>query len=312
MDLQDANRTNSRRGAKAQSQNSPMKFVPLKLALTACLLFVFAASCTSDRPAARRLEVTGDVVSVDKAGRVIILNHRAIPGYMRAMTMGFNIKDDWVLGVAKPGDQVQATLVVEGSKSWLEGVVLTEKPKVDPNPLTGRALRTPEPGEAVPEFALVNQDGKKIRLADYRGKTLLVTFIFTRCPLPDFCPLMSENFSAIAKKLSEDAALSGSVRLLSISIDPEYDQPPVLREYAKRYGAGGSANLPWDFATGKPDEVRRFAKFFGLDYWEESGQVIHALVTAAVDGEGRVQRIYRGNDWKPTEVIEDIRGMKHS
>lgn len=285
-----------------------MKLVSPKPALAACLLVVFMASCAGEKPAARRFEVTGDVVSVDKPGRVIVLNHRAIPGYMSAMTMGFIVKDDWVYDVAKPGAQLQGVLVVEGSKSWLEQVVVTEKPRADPNTPPDKVGHIPEPGEAVPEFLFVNQDGSRIRLADFHGKTLLVTFIFTRCPLPDFCPLMSENFSAIAKEVSRDSALRGSARLLSVSIDPEFDQPPVLREYAKRYDAAKSG--VWDFATGKPDEVRRFAKFFGLDYWEESGQIVHALITAVVDGEGKFVRIYRGNEWKPADVINDIRGLK--
>ena len=282
------------------------------LAIASLLFSILAAGCSGEKPPARRFEVTGSVVAVDKATKTVVLNHRAISGYMSAMTMGFNIKDDWVLGVAKPGDQVQGILVVEGPKSWLEGVVITEQPRVDPNAPAGKALRPPEPGEAVPEFTLVNQDGRRIHLADYHGKTLLVTFIFTRCPLPDFCPLMSENFSTIAKEISGDAALRGSVRLLSISIDPEFDQPAILRQYAKDYGASAAPAGLWELASGNPEEVRRFAKFFGLEYWEESGQIIHALVTAVVDGEGKFRRIYRGNDWKPSDVIEDIRGMKRS
>ena len=282
------------------------------IAIASLLISTLLAGCSNPKPAARRFEVTGSVVSVDKAAKTVVLNHRAIPGYMSAMTMGFNIKDDWVFGAAKPGDKMQATLVVEGAKSWLEDVVITEQPKADPNGPAENVTHTPEPGEAVPEFSLLNQDGKRIRLADFRGKALVVTFIYTRCPLPDYCPLMSKNFAAIAKEISADPAMKDSARLLSVSIDPEYDQPAVLRRYAKQYGAGESAGRVWDHATGRPDEVRRVAKFFGLDYWQESDQIIHALVTAVIDGEGKVQRVYRGNDWKPAEVIEDIRAMKCS
>lgn len=281
----------------------------MRKALTAIIVGVsiFAAGCSGEKPPTQRFEVTGSVVSVDKATKTVILNHRAIPGYMSAMTMGFSVKDDWVLDAAKPGAQLQATLVVEGGKSWVEAVVITEQPKVDPNAPAEKVTHTPDPGEAVPEFSLINQDGKRLKLADYRGKALVITFIYTRCPLPDYCPLMSENFSTMVKEISGDAAMRGSVRLLSISIDPEFDQPTVLREYAKRYGA--ASGTAWDLATGKPEEVRRIAKFFGLDYWQESGQIIHALVTAVIDGEGKIVRIYRGNDWKPAEVLEDIRAV---
>jgi len=282
------------------------------IAILTLSVSLLAAGCSGEKPPAKRFEVTGSVVSVDKAAKMVILNHREIPGYMSAMTMGFSVKDNWVLDAAKPGAKLQATLVVEDGKSWLEGVVVTETPKIDPTAPAEKATHTPDPGEAVPEFSLVNQDGKRLKLADYRGKTLVLTFIYTRCPLPDYCPLMSENFSKIIKEISGDATMRGSVRLLSISIDPEFDQPAVLREYAKRYGAAETKDSPWDLATGKPDEVRRIAKFFGLDYWEESGQIIHALVTAVIDGEGKLVRIYRGNDWKPAEVIGDIKSVKRS
>jgi protein SCO1/2 len=284
-----------------------------KLSLVLGVLF-FAVGCTSEKPPARRFEVTGSVVAVDQRGRMLILKHRAIPGYMDAMTMGFVVKDDWVFDVAKPGDEVHAMLVVEGSRSWLEGVVISESPKADPNaPVTG-AARTPDPGEAVPEFALVNQDGKTIRLRDFQGKALLLTFIYTRCPLPDYCPLMSKNFAAIASEIRKDARLRDSVRLLSISIDPEYDRPAVLRRYAVDYAGprSGQDSDRWQFATGKPDEVRKVAAFFGLSYWTENDQVIHALVTALIDPEGKVRRIYRGNDWKPAEILEDLKTLKRA
>jgi protein SCO1/2 len=123
---------------------------------------------------------------------------------------------------------------------------------------------------------------------------------------------MSKNFAAIAAKLPGDAALRDSVRLLSISIDPEYDKPAVLRRYALEYAGKDSAEAlkRWQFASGTPQEVRKVAEFFGLSYWRESGQIIHALVTAVVDPEGKVYKVYRGNDWQPTDVLDDIREMK--
>ncbi len=285
-----------------------------KLAVAGGLCALLAVGCSTEKPDVRRFEVTGEVVSVDKRGQMIILKHGAIPGYMNAMTMGFVVKEDWVFNVANPGDQVQATLVVEGSHSWLEGVVITEKPQRDPNAPAPTGTRTPDPGETVPDFALVDQDGKRIHLGEYRGKTLLLTFIYTRCPLPDYCPLMSKNFAAIAAKLTDDAGLGDSVRLLSISIDPEYDQPAVLRRYAREYVGGDPAETlkRWQFATGTPEEVRKVAEFFGLNYWKEGDQVIHSLVTALVDSEGKVHRIYRGNDWKPSDVLNDIKSMRSS
>ncbi len=276
------------------------------------LVAVLVSGCSSQKPSAnaKRYDLAGTVVTVDKRGQMLIIKHGAITGYMDAMTMGFVVKDAWVFDAAHPGDKVQAVLVVDGGKSWLEQVVITEKPKADPNGPAEQSTHTPDPGEAVPEFTLLEQNGKRLKLADYHGKVLVITFIYTRCPLPDYCPLMSKNFGEIAKQVSADAALKNSVRLLSISIDPEYDQPAILREYAQRYGAAKGG--PWDFATGKPDEVRRVAKFFGLDYWQDSGQIIHALVTAVIDGDGKIVKIYRGNEWKPPEVVEELRQAKRT
>ena len=267
-----------------------------------CLCALAMAGCSREKPPARRFEIHGEIVGVDKPGHMIVLKHHTIPGYMQAMTMGFEIKDDWVFDVAKPGDQVRATLVVQGGHSWLEGLVIAEEPKRDANlPPTG-GLRTPGPGEAVPAFTLVDQDGKKLTLQQYRGKTLLLTFIYTRCPLPDYCPLMSKP---------GDASLRDSVRLLSISIDPEYDKPAILRRYAQEYiGRNSEALTRWRLASGAPQEVRKIAEFFGLNYWKDSGQIIHALVTAVVDPQGKVYKVYRGNDWQPTDVLDDIKEMK--
>jgi protein SCO1/2 len=283
-----------------------------EIAAAVSLCALVTAGCSSEKPQARLFEITGEVVGVDKPGHMVILKHHAIPGYMQAMTMGFEVKDDWVLGVVMPGDQLQATLVVEPNRSWLEGVVITEKPKRDSNAPAPSAVRTPAPGEAAPDFSLVNQDGKRLNLRQYRGKILLLTFIYTRCPLPDYCPLMSRNFAAIAAKLSSDAALRDSVRLLSISIDPEYDQPAVLHRYALEYVGKDSAEAlkRWQFASGTSEEVQKVAQFFGLSYWRDSGQIIHALVTAVVDPGGKVYKVYRGNDWQPADILEDINNMK--
>jgi len=283
-----------------------------KLASVVSVCLLLAAGCSKPKPEAHRYDVTGEVISVDKRGHMLILKHQAIADYMTAMTMGFVVKDDWVFNVAKAGDHVQATLVVEGAHSWLEGIVITEAAKPDANSPAAAAVHPPEVGESMPDFSLVNQDGRKIQKGDYRGKILLLTFIYTRCPLPDYCPLMSRNFATIAREVGDDPKLKDSVRLLSISIDPEYDKPAVLRRYALEYAGAGSAESlkRWQFASGKPEQVRKVAEFFGLSYWKESDQIIHALVTALIDPEGKVSKVYRGNDWKPADVMNDIRSLK--
>ncbi|MCI0524842.1 MAG: SCO family protein, partial [Acidobacteria bacterium] len=201
-------------------------------------LFVSACSSESKSPeasnAAQRYEVKGKVVSVDKANHKVNIAHEEIKGYMEAMTMPFTLLDDWVYSELKPGSQIQATLVVDQGRSWLENPVVSNV--IDPN-LVGRTEESgvePAAGTATPDFTLVNQDGRKINFNQYRGKALIMTFIYTRCPLPDYCPLMTQNFVTINRELQNNPSLRDKTHLLSVTVDPDYDKPKVLREYGAR------------------------------------------------------------------------------
>ena len=258
---------------------------------------------------AQRYDLQGTVVSVDARGETVTIAHGEIPGYMEAMTMPFKPKDRWVLDEAKPGNRIQATLVVDGLRSWLENVVLTQE--ATDNAAAATSAAEPQPGAEVPDFTLTNQDGKRVTLHDYRGRALVITFIYTRCPLPDYCPLMTDNFAEIVRQIKSDAALYDKTRLLSITVDPEYDTPAVLREYgAKHTGESGAAAFGhWQFATGKPDEIKQVAAWFGLQYWPEGGQIIHSLRTAVIAPDGKLVKIYRGNDWRPAEVVAALQSL---
>jgi protein SCO1/2 len=163
-------------------------------------------------------------------------------------------------------------------------------------------------GDEVPNFTLRNQDNREIHIQNYRGRTLLLTFIYTRCPVPDYCTLMSNNFAQIDRALSQDRDLYAKTHLLSISIDPSYDTPQVLRSYGaahtERYQNETFAH--WEFAGGTTEQVKKIAEYFGLTYFPENDQIIHALRTVIINPEGKVAKIYTGNDWKPEEVIETI------
>ncbi len=281
------------------------------IAWLAALSMVLAlAACQTVKPMPqKRYDLRGKVVAVDKSEGMVTLAHQAIPGYMAAMTMAYPLKDKWAFDILKPGQSVSATLVIEGDHSWLEGIVVAEAARPENGPLAApESLRTPL-GQEVPDFVLINQDGKRIHFHQYRSKALLLTFIYTRCPLPDYCPLMSKNFAQILKQVISDQALSSSTRLLSISIDPEYDKPAVLRAYALDVADNPHPFDHWEFASGAPDQVRKVAEFFGLKYWTEGGQIVHALVTALVGPDGKVVKIYRGNDWQPADVLADLRSL---
>src|SRR5262245_41836440 len=272
--------------------------------LIAAILCASAGACR--KAPEQRYQLKGKIVSVDKRGSTVTIAHDAIPGYMEAMTMPFTLKDQKLLSNLPDNSRIQATLVVAGLKSWLEDVVVTSE-SVDQSGLSSAQNAVePKPGDEAPDFKLINQDGKRISLHGYPGRAVVVTFIYTRCPLPDYCPLMTENFSTIDKTLRSEPELYSKTQLLSISVDPEYDEPRVLRQYAS---AHSSADSHWDFASGSKDEVKKVATYFGMQYWRESDQIVHSLRTAIVGADGRLAKLYRGNEWKPEEIIADLRGL---
>ena len=292
------------------------------LAITFSLLFILAflgfSGCQPKQrvrsPTEKHYDLKGKVIAVDKEKRELTIAHEDIKDYMSGMTMPFSVKGDWVFEIAAPGNQITATLVVDGTQSWLEDVVLTE----DSTPVSGAPAiegADPKVGDEVPDYRLINQDGKTIRIQDYKGKALLLTFVYTRCQDPNQCTLMSSNFAAIDQELQKQPELYSKTHLLSISFDPAYDTPKVLRSYGAAYTGKYSEETfaHWEFASGSADEVKGIAKFFGLRYYQDttSGteQVIHSLRTAVIGPDGKIVKVYRGNEWKPDELIKDLQGV---
>jgi protein SCO1 len=268
------------------------------------LLGCFFQACA--KPEEKRFELKGKVSSVDKKGRTVSIQHDEIKGYMEAMTMPFRLKDEALLNEMQEGDKVTATLVVAASRSWLEEVILTQE-RVDESYPSAKKFE-PNAGDEVPNFSLVNQDGKPIHFTEYKGRALLLTFIYTRCPLPDYCPLMTSHFAEINKALKDDPALYQKTHLLSISVDPEYDKPAVLRQYALRHNQQKDL-AHWEMASGSKEEVKAVAQYFGLAYQTADDQIVHNLQTALIALDGRFVKIYRGNDWQPAEVLEDLKKL---
>lgn len=287
------------------------------LALLLAVSLFSSSSCNRSgdaSPNAKRYDLKGKVVGVDKAERRVQIEHEEIPGYMDAMTMPFAVRKNgyWALDILKPGQKVTATLVVDQGMSWIENIVITQETASEGGSVD-KSAAPPEakPGDEIPNFSLINQDGKPIRLNQYRGQILVLTFIYTRCPLPDYCPLMSSNFAVIDKELKKDEATYARTHLLSISFDTEYDTPKVLKSYGSAYTENYTSETfsHWEFATGTSEEVRRIAEFFGLRYYNESNQIIHGLRTAIITPEGKVYKVYRSNEWKPEEVLRDIQAL---
>ncbi|HEU4710934.1 MAG TPA: SCO family protein [Pyrinomonadaceae bacterium] len=266
-----------------------------------------AASCRRASGNEKRYDLKGKVVSVEPEKRQVTIAHEDVKDYMPGMTMPFTVKNDADMQMLVPNAEVTATLVIDGKHSWLEDLFVVTKQEAG-SPVAN-AIPAAKEGDEVPNYTLLNQDAKPIRIRDYRGRTLLLTFIYTRCPFPDQCTLMSNNFAQIDRQLALDAEVYAKTHLLSISIDPSYDDPKVLRSYGaahtERYEKETFAH--WEFATGTNDQVKEIAQYFGLRYWPEKDQIIHALRTVIVGPNGKVAKVYTGNDWKIEEVVAEIK-----
>lgn len=274
------------------------------------LAFLSITGCRRDTSNQKRYDIKGKVLAVEKDKHLVTVAHEEIKDYMPSMTMPFTLREDWAFEVLTPGDQIAATLVVDGTESWLENTVITQESS-DTNADASAGPVQAKAGDEVPDYRLVNQDGKTIRINDYKGKALLLTFIYTRCPMPDQCALMSNNFAVIDQELQKQPELYEKTHLLSISFDPEYDTPKVLRSYGAAFTGKYSDETfaHWEFASGTRDEVKGIAQFFGLRYYDDKEQIIHGLRTVVIAPDGKVAKLYRGNEWKPAEVLEDLKSV---
>ena len=289
----------------------------LQIIFVCLTLLVASASlgCRTAKPTAsdqaKRFDFKGKVVSVDKAKKEVTVAHEDIKDYMPAMTMPFPLRDEWAFDVLAPGSTVAATLVVDTDSFWLEGIVISTGGNDTINNARTDLPPNSRIGKEVSDFELVNQDGKRIHVRQYRGKVLLLTFIYTRCPLPKFCTLMSTNFAELNKQFNSNPALQNRTHLLSITIDPAYDTQKVLRSYGAAYTGEYTKEKfeRWEFATGTADQIRRIADFFGLTYIEENQQITHSLRTAIIAPDGKVYKIYDGNDWNPADVLADVKTL---
>jgi len=264
--------------------------------------------------AQKRYPFTGRIVSVDSQAQSAIIDGDAIPGFMDAMAMPYKIKPAATLNHLIPGDSVSAEVVVvsSGAKNddaapdyWLENVKVIAH--IDPSHAPGASsLHMPAPGEEVPDFSFTNQSGKLISLKQYRGKVLFVTFIYTRCPFPDFCPRLSGNFAEIYKQAATNAALTNA-HLLSISFDPEHDRPKVLRDYGFSVAHTHESALfnRWEFAAPRLADLPRLADFFALTIQPEGGTITHNLSTVVIGPDGKIVKWYHGGDWQPSDLIKD-------
>lgn len=287
--------------------------------LTLLVIFIFSACQKTETPQnasaeARRYTLKGKVISVDKAKKTATIEHGEIKGYMPAMTMEFPVHADWIWEDLKPGAEISsADLVVDETAKqpyWLENLALVLAPNPD-QPAPPLDERFAQIGREIPEFTLTNQDGKRISTKDFKGKTWALTFIYARCPLPDYCIKMSTNFSDAAQQIMS-SDFKDKMRLLSVSFDPANDTPEKLRAYGQGYlGKDAKPDFSvWQLAVGDDKQVRAIADFFGLRYETDQNdktQINHSLRTAVISPEGKVTKIFAGNDWTANDLLREMK-----
>ncbi|MGD0416062.1 MAG: SCO family protein [Terriglobales bacterium] len=273
------------------------------------LLLTISVGCNRTR----KYPLQGEVVGKNALTSEITVKHGDIPGFMPAMAMPYRVKDPAVVQELQPGDKIAAEVVIgkDPSDYWLEDVRITdESARIPAKPPA--APRMLMPGERVPDVALINQDGRTIHLADFAGKALLVTFIYTRCPMPDFCPRLSSQFARIHDELKKNPGDYSKTHLLTISFDPKYDTPAVLRKYGLAYLDGDASGFShWDFASTNPTDLRRLAQAFGLQYEEKDNQISHNMSIVLIAPDGKVAKFW-STDWTWTELMETMQNAAHA
>lgn len=282
--------------------------VTLIFTLVTFVFALFFFGC-SHEPPAKIYKLHGKVISIDKLGHQLIIDHDAIPGFMDAMTMPYSVKDDAMLGQVSAGDEIEADLRVQEDKAEIVALKVLKRAPPGSAPVPSTQMHVPSVSEQVPNFALTNQSNARIHLKDYRGKVLLITFFYTRCPLNDYCPKVNENFAAINKDLEKNPAVYAKTHLLSISFDSKHDTPPVLRSYGAAYTGRYTKEdfKHWEFASAPETEMKRLADFFGVYYEEDGNRITHSLSTTVIGPEGKILAWYPGNSWNLEDVLAAVK-----
>jgi protein SCO1/2 len=281
-----------------------------KILLTACVALALFACGRSTNSAGDHYDTRGVVRGFSPDRSTIEIQHENIPGYMPSMTMPFAPRDPKQIADLKMGDAISFRMAVTQKDFWIENVKKIRReeanvaePKQTSSVSTERDSRLKE-GDEMPAFNLANQSGERISLDTFRGQPLVITFVFTRCPVPNFCPRMSNNFEELQTAIKAGSGSLAKTRLLSVTLDPDYDTPKVLNDYAAFHHADSKI---WSFATGDEKEIDLLTRAFSVYRQNEGGTISHGLATALINRNGTVERIWRGNAWTPAEVTEAIR-----
>lgn len=275
------------------------------------VLALVAAACSRPTSGERKqYSLEGQILSVQDDHKQAVIRHEEIPNFMSAMTMPYPVLDAKEYEGLAPGDLITAELVVEPTRAYLQKVKRVGNAPLESAapPAAASGFELIKMGAPVPNQTFVNQDGQSVSLESLRGEAVIVTFIYTNCPMPNFCPLMDQNFAKMQAKLKENNNLL-KTHLLSVSFDPQIDTPAVMKAHAQKLGADPRL---WSFVTGDRDEIDKWANGFGVSIsraMNDPRDITHNLRTALIDRQGNLVQIYPGNEWTPEQILADVRVM---
>jgi protein SCO1/2 len=279
----------------------------MRTLMTFAMVAVLLSGCDRRDPP-KQYEMTGQVLAVHADRNELTIKHDDIPGYMPGMTMNFPVEAGTLMIGREPGELIAATLEVDG---LIGRIVALRRTGMAPLPDTTNEVAMAGgilgPGDEMPDAALLDQTDRRRTLSEWRGTPVLVTFIYTRCPLPNYCPLMDRHFVSLQRSVAADAGLAGKLNLISISFDTDYDTPEVLAAHAKTLDADPAT---WTFLTGDRVTVERLAARFGVGVIrgpEGETEITHNLRTALFAADGTLVKMYPGSDWAPRTVLADLR-----
>ena len=286
-----------------------------KILLASCvaLALLSCGRSTNSDERADHYDTRGVVRGFSPDRSTIEIQHENIPDFMPSMTMPFVTRDPKQIADLRTGDAISFRMAVTKKDFWIENVkkirredVNVAEPKRTSPVSADRDARLTE-GDKMPPFTLTNQNGERISLDTFHGNSLVLTFVFTRCPVPNFCPRMSNNFEELQEAIKSSTGTLATTRLLSVTLDPAYDTPKVLSDYAGFHHADSKI---WSFATGDEKAIDSLTRAFSVYRQNEGGTISHGLATALINKEGKIDKIWRGNAWTPAEIIKEIQAQQ--
>jgi protein SCO1 len=288
-------------------RKNDVESITLQLLRLVCALLTLAVASCAVGQTVRSYPARGVVEQIAPDHRQVTIHHQAIPGYMMEMTMGFPVQNTDELNGISPGDKITFTLVVSQTNDWVENIRRTGRTaEIMTNAMPRMSAMPAElkPGDLLPDGEMTAEDGRRLHFSDFRGQALAFTFFFTRCPLPNYCPLMNRNFAAARDLILSMPYAPTNWEFLSISFDPGYDTPETLSNYAQVYR--GENTNHWLFAAASTNTLVRLAPRLDLIIMRQGNNISHNLRTVVIDPQGRIYKQFDGNQWTPQDLADAV------